>query len=50
VTKEILHVKLQWTSFYSQGVIILSVVGLFGTLISLRYFSGQYKKMQKANG
>jgi hypothetical protein len=50
ITKEILHLKLQWTSFYSHGVIILSLVGLLGTLISLRYFSGKYRKMQKANG
>jgi hypothetical protein len=50
VTKEVLRVKLQWTVFYSHGVIILSVVGLIGTLLSLRYFSTKFRKMQAANG
>jgi uncharacterized protein DUF5690 len=45
VTKEILHVKLNWTSFYSQGVIFLSVVGILGTIVSLAYFSKRYHKM-----
>jgi hypothetical protein len=44
ITKEILHLKLQWTSFYSHGVIILSVTGVAGTIISLFYFSSKYKK------
>lgn len=44
ITKEILHVKLQWVAFYSQGVIFLSIAGVAGTLISLIYFSRKYKK------
>jgi len=47
VTKEILHVKLQWVSFYSGGVIILSIAGIAGTLVSLVYFSNKYKKSKK---
>ena len=43
ITKEMLHVKMQWTSFYSQSVIILSVAGVVGTFISLGYFSKKYK-------
>jgi MFS family permease len=43
ITKEVLHVKLQWVSFYSQGVIFLSVAGIAGTLVSLIYFSKRYK-------
>ena len=50
ITKEIMRVKLQWTSFYSQGVIVLSVFGIIGTIISLVYFSNRYKKMQVSNG
>jgi Family of unknown function (DUF5690) len=46
VTKELLHVKLQWTSFYSQGVVLLSVIGIIGTMISLQYFSQRFKKFQ----
>jgi len=44
ITKEILHVKMQWVSFYSQGVIFLSVAGVIGTFVSLIYFSNRYKK------
>jgi MFS family permease len=44
ITKEILHIKLQWTSFYSHSVITLSVIGMAGTIISLIYFSSKYKK------
>jgi len=50
VTKEILHVKMQWTSFYSQSVIILSVVGVIGTFLSLGYFSRKFKKMDIEHG
>ncbi|HSZ84474.1 MAG TPA: DUF5690 family protein [Puia sp.] len=48
ITKEILHVKLRWTSFYSYGVAILSIVGVAGTIVSLVYFSTKYKKEKAA--
>jgi MFS family permease len=48
VTKEILKIKLQWTSFYSHGVLILSVLGIAGALLSLLYFSSKYKKQEVA--
>jgi hypothetical protein len=48
ITKEILHVKLRWTSFYSYGVAILSIVGVAGTIVSLIYFSTKYKKEKAA--
>jgi hypothetical protein len=48
ITKEILHINLNWTSFYSHGVIYLSVVGIIGTIISLYYFSSKYKKEKAA--
>ena len=50
VAKEILHVKLQWTSFYSQSVVVLSIVGIAGTYLSLKYFSKRYYKMQQQHG
>ena len=50
VTKEIIHVKTQWTSFYSQSVMMLSVVGVIGTLVSLRYFSNRFSKMSIGHG
>ncbi len=46
ITKEILKVKLQWTTFYSHGVIILSVMGIGGAILSLLYFSAKYKKQE----
>jgi MFS family permease len=46
ITKEVLKVKLQWTSFYSNGVIILSVLGIAGAIVSLIYFSSKYKKLE----
>ncbi len=46
VTKEILKIKLQWTSFYSHGVVILSVLGIAGALLSLFYFSSKYRKQE----
>jgi hypothetical protein len=50
ITKEVLQVKLRWTVFYSNGVIIFSILGLAGAFVSLGYFSKKYKKMKLANG
>jgi len=50
ITKEILHIKLRWVDFYSQGVIVFSVIGIFGAILSLLYFSNKYKKMILQNG
>ncbi len=48
--KEFLRVKMRWSAFYSHGVVILSVLGIAGTIISLIYFSGKFKKMVPGNG
>ncbi|MDP4129748.1 MAG: DUF5690 family protein [Bacteroidota bacterium] len=45
ISKEVLRVKLQWTSFYSHGVPALSVLGIAGAIISLTYFRSKYKKL-----
>jgi hypothetical protein len=42
--KEIFKVKLHWVSFYSQSVLMLSVLGIIGTIISAFYFIGKYKR------
>ena len=42
--KEIFKIKLHWVSFYSQSVMILSVLGIFGTLISATWFFYKYKR------
>jgi len=49
ITKEVLKVKLQWTSFYSHAVVFLSVLGIGGALVSLVYFSSKYKKQEAAH-
>lgn len=42
--KEIFKLNLHWVAFYSQGVMILSVLGIAGTCLSAMYFIGKYKK------
>jgi MFS family permease len=49
ISKEILKIKLRWVEFYSDGVIILSVLGIIGAIISLIYFSSKYKKTIACN-
>ncbi|MGZ8509293.1 MAG: DUF5690 family protein [Chitinophagaceae bacterium] len=43
LTKSFMEIKLQWTSFYSNGVIIFSLIGVIGTLVSLFYFNKKFK-------
>jgi hypothetical protein len=50
VTKEIAHVKLLWTSFYSHGVMILSIIGIGLTIFSLTYFSAKHKRLETQHG
>ena len=42
LSKEFLDVKLNWTQFYSQGVIAASLVGVAGTVVSFIYFNRKY--------
>ena len=42
LVKSFLEIKLQWTSFYSNGVIIFSLIGVIGTLVSLFYFNKKF--------
>ncbi len=44
--KETIRMEINWSSFYAWGVVGFSVVGLFGILASLRWFSGKYKSMK----
>ncbi len=46
ITKEVLKIKLQWTSFYSHGAVALSTLGIAGAVLSLFYFSSKYKKQE----
>ena len=45
LSKEIFKVQLNWLTFFSNSVVILSVIGSLLTLFSLYYFSKKYKKI-----
>jgi MFS family permease len=49
-TKEFLRLKINWSNFYSRGVVILSVLGIAGAILSLLYFSGKFRKTMSGNG
>ena len=43
VSKSVYSNKLPWATVYSNGVFYLSIIGVAGTLIALRYFNKKYK-------
>lgn len=45
--KSFMDIKMQWTSFYSNGVVIFSLIGVAGTIISLIYFNRKFR-LQKS--
>jgi hypothetical protein len=47
ISKEVLKIKLQWTSFYALGVIVLSVFGVAGAIFSLVYFNSKHRALHK---
>lgn len=40
--KSVFHIQLSWTNFYAYGVMVLSIVGLLGTIISSWYFKSMF--------
>jgi MFS family permease len=44
ISKSVYSNKLPWATVYSNGVMYLSVVGVVGTLVALRYFNRKYKR------
>ena len=48
LSKELLDVKLNWSSFYSNAVILFSIIGCIGTVVSLIYFNRKYKLQDAA--
>ena len=44
ISKSIFSNKLPWAAVYSNGVMYLSVIGVAGTLLALRYFNKKYKR------
>ncbi|MGF1923427.1 MAG: DUF5690 family protein, partial [Bacteroidia bacterium] len=45
LSKEIFKIQLNWVTFFSNSVVILSLIGSLLTLFSLYYFSKKYKKL-----
>ena len=41
--KEFIDIRINWTQFYSNGVVISSLLGLAGIIISFNYFSIKHK-------
>jgi hypothetical protein len=46
--KEFIGVKLSWTSFFTQAVIFISIVGVAGTVIAAVYFRKKYLSVQSS--
>lgn len=46
LVKSFMEFKIQWTSFYSHGVIFLGLAGVVGTLVSLFYFNKKSRSIQ----
>ncbi|WP_113663061.1 DUF5690 family protein [Pedobacter nanyangensis] len=44
-SKEIFKIQLNWVTFFSSSVMILSVIGVLLTIYSLYYFSRKYRKL-----
>ena len=47
LSKELLRLELNWSSFFSNIVIVFSLIGCIGTIVSLFYFNRKYR-VQKA--
>lgn len=43
ISKTIYSNKLPWATVYSNGVMYLSLIGILGTLMALRYFNKKYR-------
>jgi MFS family permease len=44
ISKSVFSNKLSWATVYSNGVMYLSVIGVAGTFMALRYFNKKYKR------
>ena len=42
LSKEIFQIKLTWSQFYPNSVLVFSVIGITGTIISLVYFNRKF--------
>jgi hypothetical protein len=44
LTKEFFEIDLNWSQFYSNGVVIASLLGLAGIIVSYNYFNIKFKQ------
>ena len=50
LAKSIFHIQLSWSRFYAYGVVVLSLIGVLGSVISACYFRIKYINLIKSNG
>jgi len=43
--KTVAHFQIRWSILYSQGVVILSILGVIGAIFSVIYFNKKYKQL-----
>jgi len=46
ILKGTMDVSLSWTTFFSNGLVVLSLVGMFFSILNILYFSKKYKSIQ----
>ena len=42
LSKELLHIEANWSSFYSNAALLCAIIGIAGTFFSLSYFNKKY--------
>jgi hypothetical protein len=46
ILKGTMDVNLSWTTFFSNGLVVLSLVGILFSILNMIYFSKKYKTIQ----
>lgn len=47
--KTVFKLSLQWSVLYSHGVVVLSILGVIGAILSIGYFNNKYQTIIKTN-
>jgi hypothetical protein len=47
LSKEFFSVSVKWSSLYSQGVVIVSIIGISASILSLVYFNNKYRLLKQ---
>jgi hypothetical protein len=48
LSKEIFQIKLSWAQLYPKAVVLFSIIGVAGTLISYYYFSKKFNQLKSS--